>query len=221
MLIASFPAGMFQTNCYVVARSEGTEAVIIDPGQDAASEVKKILEGSSLTPVAVLLTHGHLDHTWSVQALCEEFEIPAYIHPMDRAMLADPASGIGPTLNQFIAGVIFAEPAEVVEVTDKDALVLAGITFVVDHTPGHTRGSVLFRTSAATDTGPIEVAFTGDTLFQGSIGRSDLPGGNHEQLMESIRKKLLTLEDSTMVLPGHGSTTTIGVERGTNPFLMS
>lgn len=210
---------MFATNCYIVALREGGPALIVDPGQDAIAGVKEILAERQLRPEAILLTHGHLDHTWTAQAVADEYAIPVYIHPDDREMLADPLAGIGPGLGQFIEGLEFTEPKELVELADGDKLELAGITVTVDHTPGHTRGSVVFGMEAQTDNGPVDVVFSGDTLFQMSIGRSDLPGGDHGQLLDSIATRLLTRDDATVVLPGHGNATTIGDERRANPFL--
>lgn len=220
MLVTGFPAGMFQTNCYVLALPNATECVVVDPGQDATEPLVEFLTQSKLTPTAVYLTHGHLDHVWSVKPVCDKYGVPAYIHPDDRYMLSDPGRGIGPTMKQFIDGIEFAEPDTVVELSDGDRLEHAGIEFDVVHTPGHTGGSVVFRTLAHTENGPLDVALTGDTLFQGSIGRTDLPGGNHEQLLASIAEKLLPCADATVVLPGHGDSTTIGVERRSNPFLL-
>ena len=220
VLVTGFPAGMFQTNCYILAQDDAKQCVVVDPGQDAAEPLAKFLTQSDLTPTAVLLTHGHLDHIWSAQAVCDRYEIPAYIHPEDRYMLTDPGRGIGPTMKQFIGGLDFAEPNEVIELSDGDVIEHAGIEFRVDHTPGHTQGSVVLRTRARTVDGPVELALTGDTLFQGSIGRSDLPGGDHEQLLRSIADKLLILDDDTAVLPGHGGASTIGRERAANPFLV-
>lgn len=220
MLVTGFPAGMFQTNCYILAQDDAKTCVVVDPGQDAAEPLFQFLEQQGLEAEAVLLTHGHLDHTWSVAPVCERYGIPAYIHPDDRYMLSDPARGIGPSMNQFIAGVEFREPAEVIELADGAEFTAAGIDFVVDHTPGHTQGSVVLRTEIRTDDGLLQVALTGDTLFQGSIGRSDLPGGDHEQLLQSIARKLLVLDDSTAILPGHGGSSSIGQERAANPFLV-
>lgn len=220
MLVTGFPAGMFQTNCYVIAHDDATECVVVDPGQDAAEPLRRFLESSALTPTAVLLTHGHLDHTWSAQEICDEHDVAAYIHAADRHMLADPTAGVGPQMGQFIAGMTFAEPRLVEEFADGDVLELAGISFRIDHTPGHTQGSVVLRSRIDSDAGSADLVFTGDTLFADSIGRSDLPGGDGEQLLRSIAGKLLVLDDATTVLPGHGTTTTIGRERAGNPFLV-
>lgn len=219
MLVTGFPAGMFQTNCYVLAQDGATECVVVDPGQDAAEPLADLLRDAGLTPSAVLLTHGHLDHVWNASQVCARYTVPAYIHPADRFMLTDPGRAIGPTLAPFIAGTEFIEPDEVIELADGDELIEAGIEFTVDHTPGHTQGSVVFRTSTRTDAGHIVLALSGDTLFQGSIGRTDLPGGDHQQLLRSLHDKLLVLPDETVVLPGHGPGTTIGAERRTNPFV--
>lgn len=218
MRISGFPAGMFQTNCYVIA-GDGPECVIVDPGQDAAAPLAQLVEQTGLRPVAVLLTHGHLDHTWNLEQVCARYGIPAYIHPGDRYMLTDPASGIGPQLGQFITDETFAEPDTVIELTDGEKLDLAGLQFEVLATPGHTPGSVCFHLPTETSGAEVGVVVSGDTLFAGSVGRSDLPGGNHEQLIGSIRSALLPLDDSVAVLPGHGPASTIGAERTTNPFL--
>ena len=198
MLITGFPAGMFQTNCYIVAPEPGGEAIVIDPGQEAADKVTELLRENDLTPVAVLLTHGHLDHTWNAADVCDAYGIPAYIHPADRPMLADPAVGLGSALGAMIGPLTFREPEKVVDFVDGEPTEVAGIRFSVDLAP---------------------VCFSGDVLFAGSIGRTDLPGGNHQQLLDSIASKLLPLSDDTQVLPGHGPQTSIGQERATNPFL--
>lgn len=219
MLVAGFPAGQFQTNCYVLAPAEGGPCVVVDPGQDAVEPLRELLARRSLTPVAVVLTHGHLDHTWSVQPVCDGDDVPAWIHPDDRAMLADPMAGVGPQMAAMLGDLQFREPREVRELTDGAVLDLAGVRLTVAHAPGHTRGSVLFRTEAETEDGSVGVVLAGDTLFAGSIGRSDLPGGDPEVLLASIGSQLLTLPDDTVVLPGHGPTTTVGRERASNPFL--
>jgi glyoxylase-like metal-dependent hydrolase (beta-lactamase superfamily II) len=207
---------MLQCNCYILAARAGSDAIIVDPGQRAMGRIREILDENRLTPSAVLLTHGHVDHIWSAQKVADTYGCPVYIHPEDRFMLTDPIKGFGPRLAQLAFGVLFSEPKQVVELDrDGDKLDLGGITVAVDHTPGHTRGSVVFRVSD----GPAELAFTGDTLFKQSVGRTDLPGGSGRDLLNSIVTKLLVLDDDTVVLPGHGPQTTIGAERRTNPFL--
>jgi hydroxyacylglutathione hydrolase len=227
VLVAGFPAGAFAANCYVVASAPGTECVIIDPGQDAERGIEELLAEHRLKPVAVLLTHGHIDHVWSVAPVCGAKGIPAYIHPDDRALLSDPARGfpLG-TGQQLFGGLEFTEPDDVKELADGMTLRLVGLEMVVSHAPGHTEGSVTFRlpmdeSPAAQDKSKIDggVLFSGDLLFAGSIGRTDLPGGDYPTILRSLARVCLTLPDETIVLSGHGPQTTIGAERRTNPFL--
>jgi len=211
---------MLACNCYVLADRGGADAIVVDPGQRAMGPLRRILEENRLTPAAVLLTHGHIDHIWSAQKVADMYGCPAYIHPDDRFMLTDPIKDFGPGffggLARSALGALFREPKQVIELdTDGDKVELGGITVTVDHTPGHTRGSVVFRVCEGTD----ELVFTGDTLFRQSVGRTDLPGGSGRDLLGSIVTKLLVLDDDTVVLPGHGEKTTIGDERRTNPFL--
>ena len=220
MLIAGFPAGPWGTNCYVVATGPGSECVVVDPGKDAAAGVAEVVREHHLKPVSVLVTHGHIDHMWCVAPVAGSYDATAYIHPADRHLLSDPMSGLSPeTAGMLLGGKYeFAEPDQVEELTDLQRLELAGIEFVVDHTPGHTPGSVTFRTPYAD--GPSEVLFSGDLLFAGSIGRTDLPGGDHPTMLRSLTDKVLPLADDIAVLPGHGEQTSIGRERATNPFLL-
>jgi len=212
VLLTGFPAGMLACNCYVLAPRKGSDAVVVDPGQRAMGTLRRILDDNRLTPAAVLLTHGHIDHIWSAQKVADTYGCPAFIHPEDRHMLSDPIRGFGPRLGQMALSALFREPKQVVEL-DRDGAVLdfGGFAVTVDHTPGHTRGSVVFRVD--------NHAFTGDTLFKQSVGRTDLPGGSGNALLSSIVEKLLVLDDDTLVLPGHGESSTIGLERRTNPFL--
>ena len=213
MLIAGFPAGSFETNCYLVAASAGSECVVIDPGQDAVPGIDAVIAEHRLKPVAVLLTHGHIDHIWSVVPVCGARDIPAYIHPSDRALLSDPARGLPLAAGQqLLPGLTFPEPDDVAELADGMTLRLAGLDIVVDHAPGHTPGSVTFRVAPG-------VLFSGDLLFAQSIGRTDLPGGDYPTILDSLARVCLTLPDETDVLPGHGPRTTIGAERAGNPFL--
>jgi hydroxyacylglutathione hydrolase len=215
VLVAGFPAGAFAANCYLVAPAPGEECVIIDPGQDAEPGIEELLGRYRLKPIAVLLTHGHVDHMWSVAPVCGAKGVPAYIHPDDRELLSDPAKGLSlMAKQQFLGGMTFAEPDDVKELSDGALLPLAGLDFRIGHRPGHTAGSVTFRSNAE----DLDALFTGDLLFAGSIGRTDLPGGDHQQIMHSLARTL-TLPDETIVLPGHGPQTTIGDERRANPFL--
>ena len=215
MLVTGFPAGAFAANCYIVAPAPGEECVIIDPGQDAERGIEELLARYRLKPVAVLLTHGHIDHVWSVGPVCGAKGIPAWIHPADRGLLADPARGLALNVGQeLFGGITFTEPDDVRELTDGAILELAGVELTVGHVPGHTPGSVTFRGGAD----DLDALFSGDLLFAGSIGRTDLPGGDHAAMLKSLARTL-TLPDETVVLPGHGPQTTVGAERRTNPFL--
>jgi glyoxylase-like metal-dependent hydrolase (beta-lactamase superfamily II) len=215
VLVTGFLAG--PTNCYVVAPGPGEQCVVIDPGMKALPQLDEVLASHRLHPVAVILTHGHFDHTFSVQPVCEARDIPAYIHPADRGQLADPWSGVGAQPGTPLFGQLtFAEPADVVELADGQALRLAGLELTVRLAPGHTPGSVVFGT-AADDGTPL--LFAGDVLFEGSIGRVDLPGGSEREMFESLARVILPMDDATVVHPGHGASTTIGRERGTNPYL--
>jgi len=221
VLIAGFPAGPWGTNCYVVATGPGSECVVIDPGKDAAPDVDEVVRQHRLKPVAVLVTHGHVDHMWCVAPVAGTYDATAYIHPADRHLLADPMKGMSrETAAMMLGGKYeFAEPDRVEELADLQVLDLAGLSFTVDHAPGHTRGSITFRSPYVADD-VSEVMFSGDLLFAGSIGRTDLPGGDHDAMLHSLRHKVLTLADDVVVLPGHGEQTSIGRERATNPFLL-
>lgn len=221
MLIAGFPAGPWGTNCYVAATGAGSECVIIDPGKDSADGVAAIVAEHKLKPVAVLVTHGHIDHMWSVAPIAGTYDATAWIHPADRHLLANPMAGMSTDTAAMVLGgkYEFAEPDAVEEMNDGQILELAGLSFTVDHAPGHTQGSVAFRTPYAQQE-IAELMFSGDLLFAGSIGRTDLPGGDHTAMLQSLRTKVLTLPDNIVVLPGHGEQTDIGRERRTNPFLL-
>ena len=227
MLIAGFPAGSFAANCYVVAAGPGEQCLIVDPGQDAEPGIEEIIQRHRLQPAAVLLTHGHIDHIWSVAPVCGARNIPACIHPADRALLSDPASGLWPQAAQaasaLLGGLTFTEPDDVIELADGATLQLAGVEVVVDHAPGHTPGSVTFRLPGAggsgSGAGDPAVLLSGDLLFAGSIGRTDLPGGDYATILDSLARVCLPLPDKTVVLAGHGPQTTIGAERASNRFL--
>ncbi|HEX3813023.1 MAG TPA: MBL fold metallo-hydrolase [Mycobacteriales bacterium] len=217
MLIEGFPARQLDTNCWVVAPDDGRQSVVIDPGAGVLDRLQAVLDAHGLRPAAVLLTHGHLDHTFSVEPICRTYGIPAYVHPADRHQLADPWSGFGAPAGMPLFGqTTFAEPAEVRELADGQRLAVAGLEFIVAGSPGHTPGSVLLELS--TPDGPV--CFSGDTLFAGSIGRMDLPGGSEPTMQRTLAEVVLPLADETVVHPGHGPSSTIGAERTTNPYLL-
>ena len=218
MLVAGFPAAAFGTNCYVVAAAAGERCVVVDPGVGVAEHLDEVLSTHRLQPAAVLLTHGHIDHTFSVTPVCGANDVPAYIHPDDADLLSHPARGFGPAIEQMFAGSLhWTEPADVRPLPDGGPVQIAGMAITVDHAPGHTRGSVLFRLPDAEDS--RDLMLSGDVLFAGSIGRTDLPGGDYTAMIRSLATKILPLADETVVLPGHGPRTTIGRERTSNPYL--
>ncbi|WKU05219.1 MBL fold metallo-hydrolase [Micromonospora sp. HUAS LYJ1] len=221
MLVAGFPADAFGTNCYVVATAPGEQCVVVDPGIGVLDRLDAVLAEHRLHPAAVLLTHGHLDHTFSVAPVCGARGIPAYVHPEDRELLADPTKALSMDLTALFGGRLpYAEPDDVAELTDGATLALAGLEVTVDHAPGHTGGSVLFRLPGAGSPWEADqLCLSGDVLFAGSIGRTDLPGGSMPRMLTSLREKVLPLADDTVVLPGHGPATTIGRERARNPYL--
>lgn len=230
MLTVSFPAAAMGTNCYVMARELGSEAIVVDPGIGVTDQLFDVLNQLRLKPVAVLLTHGHLDHTFSVTPVCGG-TIAAHIHADDRYRLVNPYDQLGPQLRgmleqQFGKAATWSEPEQVVSIHDGQELELAGLTLGVTHAPGHTEGSVMFTlddvpdglddAAAATVSSTV---LTGDVLFAGAIGRTDLIGGSDTAMQRTLRDKVLPLPDAALVLPGHGPATTMARERTTNPYL--
>jgi len=218
VLVSGFPAGPPGTNCFVIAPGPGEQCVVIDPGIAATGPLDELLDRHRLRPAAVLLTHGHLDHTFSVVPVCEARDVPAWIHPDDRPQLTDPLLWIGAPPGTLVLGIPnlpAAEPADLRMMADGDVLQIAGLTLGVRHTPGHTLGSVVF-TLASPD---APLLFAGDLLFAGSIGRTDLPGGSYPAMLDSLARVVLPMDDETVVHPGHGPATTVGRERAANPYL--
>ncbi len=228
MLTIAFPAQAFDTNCYVLAPAAGEECLVVDPGIGVEDTLREVLTEHRLRPAAVLLTHGHVDHVYSVTPVCGS-DTAAYIHADDRYRLTDLLAQTNPGLiamleQQFGQRATWTEPTNVVEIHDRMQLTLAGLDVEVLHAPGHTEGSVMFGLRRVPDGigEQVEVDRTmisGDVLFAGSIGRTDLPGGSHDAMQRSLREVVLPLPDSTLVLPGHGPATTMAHERVTNPFL--
>lgn len=217
MFVSGFPAGPPGTNCWVIAAGPGEQCLVVDPGIGVVPRLDALLAEHRLHPVAVLLTHGHIDHTYSVVPVCDARDVPAYIHPDDRGQLADPWSGLGlpPGTPVYGTRLPAAEPADVRELTDGAQVELAGLRLTVRHAPGHTPGSVAFGLTAP----DAPLFFSGDLLFQGAIGRCDLPGGSEPAMFDSLARVVLPLPDETVVHPGHGPSTTIGRERRTNQYL--
>ena len=213
MLVRSFVAPMFATNCWIIAAEKGSECIIVDPGMtDISAEVELIISEEGLKPVAALLTHGHLDHTFSVKPLADGYGISAYIHSEDRRFIADPTGIHGAQFIDQLRGMEFEEPKEVKNLKDGSLLDFVGLSLRAIHAPGHTRGSLMFLLNE-------EILISGDVLFAGSIGRTDLPTGSASDMRNTLTKKVLPLSDDIRVLPGHGGETTIKYERKTNPYL--
>lgn len=216
MLVVGFPVGQLEANCYVLATGEGAECVVVDPGQDAVDAVRGQVDKHGLTPVGILLTHGHFDHVFSAGDLSRAYDVPVWVHSADEYMLEDPGAALGPQGRQLFEGVAVNVPHDLRRFGSETTLELAGIGFDIEHAPGHTQGSMLFGAGSAEGG---RLLLTGDTLFAGAIGRTDLPGGDHEHMLDTLRTKILPKSDETAVLSGHGPTTTIGRERAGNPFL--
>lgn len=213
MLVEGFPAQLYATNCWIIAPSAGSECIIIDPGMpDVSTEVDHIVARHKLKPVAVIATHGHLDHTFSIQPIADGYDIPARIHVEDRKLLTQPQLALSVEFAQTLSSLTFNEPRSVHELRNGDTFSLLDIPITAIHAPGHTRGSMMFILNQ-------EILASGDVLFKGSIGRTDLPTGSHRDMMETLRTKVMPLADDLRVLPGHGEETTIKYERKYNPYL--
>jgi len=211
MFVQTLNVGPLQACCYIVAPEDGMEAAIIDPGGDAELLVEQ-LDLHGYLPALVLLTHGHIDHIAAVADLKTAFpDAQICIHEADADMLRDPSAALA-----SFTGLPFdaCEPDRLI--ADGDSIELGSIAFQVVHTPGHTQGGVSFLVRQP---GGPDVVFSGDTLFAGGIGRTDFPGGDFGQLLDSIRDRLFALAPETVVYPGHGEASTIGEERGTNPWV--
>ncbi|MCT4595022.1 MAG: MBL fold metallo-hydrolase [Anaeromicrobium sp.] len=205
MIIERIPAGIYATNCYILACEETYECVIIDPA-GSEENILNYIEENDFTPKYIILTHGHGDHIGAVEGLREKFNLKVLIHKDDEYMLKNANHNLsalmsGPSI-EFNSDEAF-EDGQVIKVGNLELLLI--------HSPGHTRGSSCILVE--------NVLFTGDTLFANSIGRTDLEGGSFEDIIKSIKEKLIILDENVKVLPGHGPASTIGIEKATNPYV--
>jgi len=208
MIVDTLILGAYETNCFVLRSSDAAkDCLVVDPGLEAGPLIDFLRE-HKLNPLAIILTHGHIDHIAGVALLRQTFpDIKVYIHTLDAEMLTKPYTNLS-----AMHGMPYTTEPEDVALNEPDVIELAGVKLQVLHTPGHTPGGICLYSA---DDG---VAIVGDTLFAGSIGRTDFPGGSESQLLSGVREKLFALPDETKVYPGHGPATTIAREKAYNPF---
>ena len=206
MKIEKFVTGIISTNCYLAINEETKQTVVIDPAA-CPSYLMGHIKSEGLQVEAILLTHGHFDHIMGIDGLREEFPVPVYVHEGDKGTLLDPALNLSIS---YTSGYTF-DGADFIR--DGQRLELAGFSFRVIHTPGHTPGGVCYYVESE------GVLFSGDTLFQNSVGRTDFPNSSTSDLIRSLREKVMQLPDDVKVYPGHMGETTIGHERKNNPFI--
>lgn len=230
MLVRTVVSPALGANCYLVASGPGQECLVLDPGYAVEEQVAAVARDEGLTPVAVLVTHGHLDHVAAVTTVAGG-GLTTYVHEADAYRLADPYAQLGPVLlamvgQQFGGPQTWQPPARVETFAAGAVLELAGLRVVAHHAPGHTEGSTLYEIPGVPDRLPSAVSeqvdrvvCTGDVLFAGTIGRTDLHGGDHARMETTLREVVLGLPDTALVLPGHGPASTIARERQVNPFL--
>ena len=205
MKIVRIPAGIYAANCYIIFSENIKEGIIVDPGGDA-DDILSYIRENDINIKHIILTHGHGDHIGGVAKLKEELKIPVMIHEADRDMLVDGSKNLSSIMSM---GTITIKPDKLLK--DGDKIEFGGSMAKIIHTPGHTPGGICIMIE--------DNIFTGDTLFAGSIGRTDLLGGDYDKIIKSIKEKLMNYSDNMKVHPGHGTPSTIGKERISNPFL--
>ena len=215
MFVLSSVAEFLGVNCYAVAREGASECVLFDAGLNGAPELHELLKEEGLTPVALVLTHGHPDHILGLPHFYEEFGVlPTYLHSDDVYRVERPADTMNPQFKAMLAPLVAQwEVPQVQRYEDGDVLQLAGLDIQVVHTPGHTEGSCVFEVTEGTES----LLFSGDVLFAGSIGRVDLPGGDPEAMQRSL--EIVKGLANQPVYPGHGPATRLDHEKRVNPFL--
>jgi glyoxylase-like metal-dependent hydrolase (beta-lactamase superfamily II) len=208
MKIEHLILGVYETNCYVLSDGDAArDCLVIDPGLNANALID-FLKDRNLNPVAVALTHGHIDHIAGLAALRADYQnVKVYIHELDAPMLSDPRANLS-----VMNGMAFSTEPQDISLKEQEVVEEVGVKLLVLHTPGHTPGGICLYSQAD------DIVFVGDTLFAGSVGRTDFPGGSMYQLLDSVKEKLFTLPEETKVYPGHGPATTIGREKNHNPF---
>lgn len=219
-MIEGLPLWIAGTNAWIVApNGAGGDCVLVDAPPDPKAILDRLAH-HGLRLVALLSTHGHVDHVGGISTVvhAHDHEVPVHIHDADRHMLLDPVGTSG-GFGQFLLqeGLDLRTPELILGLDDGEQVKGAGMTFTAIHTPGHTKGSVCLKLDVE---GEPPVLFSGDHLFQGSIGRTDMPGGSFDELRQSMIDKILPMPDEVQVLPGHGPVTTVGQERRFNPFLL-
>ena len=208
MKLYNIRVGMIETNCYIMKNEENNEGIIVDPGADAGRILNAVQELKLVKVAAILLTHAHGDHIGALEEVRQATKAPVYISAKDAPALADPDANL---IRWLGMDVQIGKPEHLLE--DDEIIEVAGFKFKCLLTPGHTPGGMCFYNEEN------KLAFSGDTIFCESIGRTDFPGGSYKQLLESIRTKIFTLDDETRLLHGHMTATSVGWEKKRNPFL--
>jgi len=205
LILHKLMVGSLGTNCYILA-SDNKEAVVIDPGGDV-KHILELIREKEFAVKKIILTHGHYDHIGACKEVAEAAKAPICIHEKDKILLTEPSKNLS-----FLMGTNFSLDLKTEELFDGQTILINDLSLIILHTPGHTPGSISIWVSG--------LLFTGDLLFAGSVGRTDLSGGSHKVLINSL-KRVLNFPDETRVLPGHGEETTLGIEKKVNPFLQN